>query len=215
MKFIDIHTHQKSETKSVLAIQNIFPKDFSPNFDFYFSCGIHTWFIDEMELSESLRIVELAIQEKNCLAIGEIGLDKLAETDFEKQQEVLEKQLLLSEKYQKPVIFHCVKAFSELIVLKNQLQPTVPWIIHGFNRKAQLAEQLQNHGFYLSFGADLLTKIHVQEAFKTIQLNQVFLETDDKTVEISTIYAKSAEIRGILMDELRERIWENFQKCFY
>jgi TatD DNase family protein len=44
-----------------------------------------------------------------------------------------EKQLLLAQKYNKPVVIHCVAAFQE--VDKKRLKISVPMIIHGFSKK--------------------------------------------------------------------------------
>jgi TatD DNase family protein len=44
----------------------------------------------------------------NCLAVGECGLDKRIAIPIELQQLVFEKQLVLAQKYNKPVVLHCV-----------------------------------------------------------------------------------------------------------
>jgi TatD DNase family protein len=41
---------------------------------------------------------------------------------MELQQSVFEQQLLLAQKYNKPVIIHCVAAFQEVIEIKNKLK---------------------------------------------------------------------------------------------
>jgi TatD DNase family protein len=51
--------------------------------------------------------------------VGECGLDKRIAIPIELQQLVFEKQLVLAQKYNKPVVLHCVASFDELIVKEN------------------------------------------------------------------------------------------------
>jgi TatD DNase family protein len=78
-------------------------------------------------------IIEEKLKDENCFALGECGLDKITASDFELQKVVFKKQIQLSEKHQKPLIIHCVKAHQELIEIKKELKPKQVWIFHGFN----------------------------------------------------------------------------------
>ena len=86
------------------------------------------------------------------LAVGEAGLDKLADAPMDLQVEVFRCQACLAEAVGKPLVLHLVKAVDELLKVKRDLRPSKPWIIHGFRGKAALAEEYLKHGFYLSFG---------------------------------------------------------------
>ncbi len=88
----------------------------------FYSIGIHPWFIVEERLESDFEILESKLQEPSCLAIGECGLDKRIEVPMELQQLVFEKQLLLAQKYQKPVVIHCVAAFQELIEIIEKIE---------------------------------------------------------------------------------------------
>lgn len=110
----------------------------------------------------------------NALAIGEAGLDTLhSPLPVERQIELFRRHYELSERLAKPLIIHCVKAWSTLIGLHNLWKPTQPWIIHGFRGKPQLARQLLDHGFYLSFGLR-----YNQESYDITPLSRRFRETD-------------------------------------
>ena len=97
MPYIDIHTHQNVKNK--FAIRNFYPKDWHAAIPYYYSIGIHPWYIDAASLTDDLAIIDKALATKNCLALGECGLDKLSKTDFNLQKVVFEKQLLLAEKH--------------------------------------------------------------------------------------------------------------------
>ena len=210
--FLDIHTH-----KSAATLENISIQSFSLTETIHFpenkpiSVGIHPWHGKLEGLPKHLKQLETLALRNNVKLIGECGLDKLKGEKIEDQITILDAQLELAQLIQKPVILHCVKAFGELIELKKKLQPTVPLIIHGFNKNHHLAEQLMSQGFYLSFGAALLRSEKVASAFaKTEQ--PFFLETDDTEIPIEMIYQKAAEIEKISMDELKDVIFANWKK---
>ena len=70
------------------------------------------------------------------------------------QETVFIRQAKMADAAGKPLIVHLVKATDALLRLKKELKPRVPWIIHGFRGKAQLAEELLRHGFYADSAFD-------------------------------------------------------------
>jgi hypothetical protein len=109
MQYFNLHTHQFTNQSDVLELVNQYPQEFDATIPFY-SIGIHPLYIDENRLEKDFQIVEQKLALPVCLALGECGLDKRSETPFGLQQVVLEKQLALAEKHQKPVVIHCVAA---------------------------------------------------------------------------------------------------------
>ena len=213
MKFINIHTHSATENREVLEIINQYPKDFTAD-ENYFSIGIHPWYIDENSTEKELEIIEEKLQSKNCLALGECGLDKRRETPLEVQMAVFEAQLLLAEKHQKPVIIHCVAAFQEVIALKQKLRITVPMVMHGFSKNEELAQQLIKQGFYLSFGKYLIKNPELEFVFETIPHDRFFLETDTIEEGIEQVYALAAKYKKIDVVTLQQIVTQNFNTVF-
>lgn len=207
MGFIDIHTHQNLSDTNV-SILNTYPN--STTFNTPFSIGIHPWYIQEENIDTELSFITQQLQHKNCFALGECGLDKLSETDYKLQLNVFKAQILLSEKYQKPLIIHCVKSFQEVLHLKKEIKPQQPWIIHGFNKNSQVAASLIKNGCFLSFGKSLLNNEKLQDAFKKISLNNIFLETDDSEITIEAVYKKAADIKNVTIEEIKKKIHQNF-----
>jgi TatD DNase family protein len=112
------HIHIQPQQENSVELVNQYPQDFDASIPVY-SIGIHPWFIVEERLASDLDIVETKLQEPNCLAVGECGLDKRIAIPIELQQLVFEKQLVLAQKYNKPVVLHCVASFDELIAKEN------------------------------------------------------------------------------------------------
>ena len=213
MKFINIHTHSSSENQNVLQIVNQYPSSFEET-EGFFSIGIHPWYINESSWKEELQIIEAKIQFKNCLALGECGLDKRRETPMELQLEVFEAQLLMAEAHQIPVIIHCVAAFQELIALKQKLLISVPLVIHGFSKNEQLAEQLLKQGFYISFGKYLIKNPELEAVFQKVPNNRFFLETDTIDEGIEQVYDLAAKYKDMDVVTLQQIVTNNFNTVF-
>lgn len=210
--FIDVHTHKNSLSENVFSIENKYPN--SLNFTTPFSIGIHPWFINKENLEKEFLVVEEKLKDKNCYAIGECGLDKVTEVDFQLQKEVFKKQILLSEKYKKPLIIHCVKAHQEIIEFKKELKPLQIWILHGFNKNLQVAQSLLKNEIILSFGAAIINNNKIQEVVQEISLNTILLESDNSEINIKEIYNKVAILKSIEVLALQQKIKENFTKIF-
>jgi TatD DNase family protein len=213
MKYFNLHTHQFTNQPDVLELVNQYPQEFDVSIPFY-SIGIHPLFIDENRLEKDFQVVNEKLALPECLALGECGLDKRSETPFEVQQSVFEKQLALAEKHQKPVVIHCVAAFQELIEIKKRLKISVPMIIHGFSKKTELAKQLIDNGFYVSFGKNLLRNPELESVFKSIPNDKFLLETDMVEEGIQDVYALAAKYKGIELSELQEIIEKNYKAVF-
>ncbi|WP_406843630.1 TatD family hydrolase [Flavobacterium soyae] len=213
MDFFNFHTHQFTNQSNVLELVNQYPQEFDSAIPFY-SIGIHPWRIKENEIDLELKIIEDKLQSKNCLAIGECGLDKRIEIPLELQITVFEKQLALAEKYKKPVVIHCVAAFQEVTAIKKKLKISVPMIIHGFSKNNQLAEQLIKDGFYISFGKYLLRNPDLKTVFQNIPNDRFFLETDTIEENIQQVYDLASEYKNITIKELQDIISSNFKRVF-
>lgn len=202
MKYFNLHTHEFSAQKNVLELVNQYPLDFDSNIPYY-SIGIHPWRINEANIENELAIIESKLNSEKCLAVGECGLDKKIEIDFDLQIRVFEMQLQLAEKYKKPVVIHCVGAFQELIAIKKRLKISVPMVIHGFSKKAQTAQQLIENGFYLSFGKNLLRNPQLEAVFQSIPNDRFFLETDAIKEGIEQVYILAAKYKKLNIEDLQ------------
>ena len=147
---IDIHTHVKPHYPDT-AIWNCMPDKLS-QLDSgvrYASIGLHPWFLSQSSFMEDKASLVEALARKEFIAIGEAGLDKLCDTDWDLQVDAFLFQAELSARLDMPLIIHCVKAHNEIMQLKRRLNPANSWIIHGFRGKPQFANQYIQAGFYL------------------------------------------------------------------
>ena len=208
MGYYDIHTHQMPFHKEDIAIIN---RIVSPMGDMQpgslpetviRSYGIHPWYI--YNVKEQMDLLRVLVSGSGVVAIGEAGLDTLAESPMDLQKEVFLAQANLAEETHKPLIIHCVKAWADLIACKKAVKPEMPWIIHGFRGNGELASQLVRLGFYLSFG-DRFNPSALRAAWPDF----LFLETDDKSIDIRGVYQNVAEALDIPEEKLRIQIAKN------
>jgi TatD DNase family protein len=208
--YINIHTHHLSKDNGVFLFNNRFGFDKENYIEHYFSIGIHPW---DSNLKVSNSELETLIQNQNCFAIGECGLDKIKGPELELQKKIFITQLDLAVKYKKPVIIHCVKSFEELMEICEIYHSKIPLIIHGFNKSLQLAKQLIDKGFYISLNHSIFKKQEFD--FSALPLEKLFLETDNnESLFIEEVYQKAANCFHVSNDVLKEKIYTNFTILF-
>ncbi len=214
--YIDLHTHLSRKEKNTVTVRNLFPGESIPLFDGrnFFSVGLHPWKIkSEAENNEHLVMMEDALELDHVIFIGECGLDKITNTDFDEQKRVFKAQAFMAEDFKIPLIIHCVKAYNEIIELHKELHPTVPWIFHGYNANREISEQLVKKEMLFSFGKILFNEdAKALDSLRFLPLERIFFETDEYEAEVDNIYKKAAEIRNSSVEELKRSVWENFNR---
>ena len=215
--FIDIHTHSPGHAGDVIQIINLFPEQLIPQLaaQFFYSVGWHPWYLKKENYDAFLEIVSEGGFRTEILAIGECGLDRLSEVSFDFQIEVFKQQALIAERVQKPLLLHCVRSANEMIKLKKEIKPKMPWIIHGYNSNLVTGRELIRHGFYISIGVDLLKEISNASNFiPEIPLDRMFFESGDVDIHVEKIYQMAASKLDIELSALKQQIGLNFNKVF-
>lgn len=202
MDFFDFHHHNKGINYGIynLGMEN------NP-VDLWYSAGIHPQDIHVEQIENQFKWIESAAISENCFAIGECGLDSLINIDMKIQEEVFSRQIQLANEIKKPLIIHCVRKFYEVISLSKKSEQAM--IIHGFNKKQNVADDLLKNNFYLSFGKAVLDHLSLQDTLKKVPLDKIFLETDNDDFDIRELYQKVSEIRKISMEQIQLQIIEN------
>jgi len=216
LPFIDVHTHIYRIERETVTVQNIFPGEGFAAFSGrnFYSVGLHPWHIKTPEENnEWLLQVEDAVEFDHVIFIGECGLDKKVENDFNEQLRIFEAQAFMSEEVKKPLIIHCVKAYNEVIQLHKKLHPQMPWIMHGYNGSMETTKQLVDNNFLFSFGGNLFKPgAKTIDSFKFLPLDRIFFETDEYEGDVVKMYQKGAELKELPVDILKEMVWKNFNR---
>lgn len=211
---IDFHTHRLKPDPSIQLL-NCFAQDLALSDEGnLYSVGLHPWHLESVEIQDCLQAMEKAMSFPNVIAVGECGIDRAIDTEVVWQEHYFRKQAEMAKKHSKPLIIHCVRAYPEVIRMKNKISPSLPWIIHGFRANEQTAASLIKNGFYISVGGKLLDDPMKKEAFSRIPLDRLLLETDDTHESIHVIYEQAARLLNIQVEDLQEIILANFKVIF-
>lgn len=171
---------EKSNIKCIVngcdMLSNIESLELSKKYDFVFSAiGFHPSEIDSIP-DDYINYIENNID--NIVAIGEIGLDYYWTKDnSDKQKEVFENQLMLAEKYNKPVIVHTRDAIMDTYNILKKYK--VRGVIHSFSGSIEMAKNFINLGFKLGIGGVITFKnCNLKNVIKKIDISNIVLETD-------------------------------------
>lgn len=213
MKFFDIHSHKPAVPDDTVKIINILSGFDNIPSGGYYSAGLHPWHLDIGTIQHEWLLLQRACNDQNVVAIGECGLDKVYKTDWTLQMEYFIKQIALAISLQKPLIIHCVRAFDEVLKILKEQRVNVPVIFHGFNRSAEMAVNIIEQGYCLSYGKHLFNDA-IKEVFSTVPRDRIFLETDDSDFRIEEIYEEAARILEIPLSEMKVLIDQNILRIF-
>ena len=211
-EFVNISSHP-TDWQKVLDIAAEF-KGIIP------AIGVHPWYIAEAVADWTERLESL-LQQNPQLWLGECGIDRLKNPNTGEQMEILQKQIALVQKYQRPLIIHAVKADEILRPLLTVL--TEKTIFHSFTGSAEWGKELQKYGFYLGLNFSILRKKNYPELLQRLNIQQLLLETDgpyqsgQKGVQslpqkLPLLAEKIAAALGIWTNEFSEIIAANWQK---
>lgn len=215
--FIDIHNHGASSATGIFSVENITADEERVPDDSHglaYTIGIHPWHVTVKNYNEQLKKVILYSRHSNVIALGEAGFDRLRGPEINFQKEIFEKQVIISEEVKKPLYIHCVKAWEELLSAHKMLKPHMPWLVHGFRGKHELALQLITRGMYISLWFDFVMRPESTQLLKSLPFNRIFLETDGGDTKISTIYEKVATDLDLTVDQLKSQLYSNFRTFF-
>lgn len=212
--FIDIHNHGAKPMHGVFSVENLvaaeerIPDEAA---GLTYSIGIHPWHLTRENFTEQLVKVENYSRHTNVIALGEAGFDRLRVVlDFSLQKDVFKKQVIISEEVKKPLYIHCVRAWEELLSARKELRAVMPWLVHGFRGKSELAQSLVSKGMYISFWFEFTIRPEAAQLIKSLPAERIFLETDGGDIPISLIYEKVSGYLGLTIRQLKNQMYSNF-----
>ncbi len=148
----------------------------------YAAVGIHPNDANTWD-SNTLPALEELAQHPKVVAIGEIGLDYYRQHSTpERQKNILEQQIILSLRVQKPIILHSRSALPETLTILQQWLPGIALtgVFHSYEGSLETAQSILNAGFYLGVSGPITFQNarERQKTFQQIPLKHLLLETD-------------------------------------
>jgi len=203
---------------------------FAETYDFmYAAVGYHPENLENGVDLDAIRT--LAEAHPKVRAIGEIGLDYYWEKDAEKrayQREIFRSQMVLAEALSLPVIVHDRDAHADCLAITQEFA-NVRGVYHCYAGSAEMAHELLNAGYYISF-TGVITFKNARKAIEVIRavpLDRLMIETDspymapepyrgrrNSSLYVHRMAETIAEIKGISTAEVERVTTENGKKLF-
>jgi TatD DNase family protein len=196
----------------------------------YAAIGIHPHFAGEVTEKTITSLYNFA-SFKKVTAIGEIGLDY--HYDFcprEIQKAVFVRQINIAKELSFPIIVHNREAHNDVLnIITKENAKEVGGVFHSFSGSVEIAREVLNNNFYLSFGGPVTFKNvkKAVEVVKYVPMDRLLVETDcpyltpepfrgkrnDSSYLKHTIQ-KIAEIRESTFEEIAEITTKNAKRLF-
>ncbi|MCB1158201.1 MAG: TatD family hydrolase [Leptospiraceae bacterium] len=185
--------------------------------------------IDEEEKNQIISLISEYNRDKNCIGIGEIGLDYYHKNNFTQQQEMFRGFLELAEKVSLPVIIHSRDAAEDTLTILKEYTGRVRGIIHCYTYDLEYAKKFVELGYYISFSGIVVFKNarEIQATAASIPLDSILMETDapylapppyrgkrNEPSYVSYVLDKIIELRTEDPSVIKEQIYQNSRKFF-
>ncbi len=197
----------------------------------YASCtammGLHPCSVKETYKQE-LEVIELHMQKRKFIAIGEIGLDFYWDKTFiEQQYEAFHWQINLALKYELPIVIHSRNAMDECISVVQQY-PELTGVFHCFSGNYEQAAKILQTNFMLGIGGVVSFKnAGLDKVIERTGTERVVLETDapylapvpyrgkrNEPAYARLVAEKLAQISGLSFEQVAELTTQNSKRLF-
>jgi TatD DNase family protein len=206
-------------------------KELSKQDNIFLSFGVHPIETPKATREDYYKLQAL-IQDKKCIAVGEIGLDYHYDSSPQNaniQKESFLKQIDIAAKHNKAVIIHCRDAYDEMIDFFKKYKNVPKGVIHCFSGTPKQAKMFIEMGFLLGIDGPVTYKKSdnlKQVVFET-DLNKLLVETDcpylapqkyrgqrNEPSHIVETLKEIAAIKNILIDDVVQTTTQNALKLF-
>lgn len=193
----------------------------------YFAAGIHPEDAADMQDGDIDRIAEILKNNKKAVAVGEIGLDYHWEIDRALQKNIFERQLVLANELDLPVVIHDREAHADTLELIEKYRPR--GTVHCFSGSAETAKELISLGMYLGFTGSVTFKNNKKSpaVIEAIPNDRILVETDCPYMAPVPLRGKRsdssminltlqfiADIKGLTPNEMGHITAQNARKLF-
>ena len=196
----------------------------------YAAVGTHPSDAGKMRDSDLDMYRSLAKTNPKVRAIGEIGLDYHWDTTPRDVQAVrFRQQLDLAEELGLPVVIHEREAHQDAMNIVRDYAGRVTGVFHCYSGALDMAKELVNMGWYLSF-TGVVTYKNARKAIEVLEwapLSRIFIETDSpylspepnrgkRNDSRNLVYtnAKIAEVKGLTPEAVAAATLENGKRFF-
>lgn len=191
--------------------------------------GVHPCYINA-NYKEELDRVEYWLQQREFVAIGEIGLDYYWDKTYvQEQKEAFIQQMEWALAKQRPVVIHMRESTRDTLdLVKPFSQRGLTGVFHCFSGSLETAREIIEMGFYLGLGGVLTyPKAGIQQVIQEIDIQHLILETDapylspvphrgrrNEPAFLPHVATMLADLKKISLEELRAKTNNNCVSLF-
>ncbi|HAC64998.1 MAG TPA: deoxyribonuclease [Cyanothece sp. UBA12306] len=216
---------EPGEFPSIQALANRF-KELS------FAVGLHPLDADKWTATTAEEILAYAQSDSRVVAIGEMGLDFYKADNQEWQKQVLEAQLAIAHRLDKPVIIHCREAadsLRDILESFRQNQGMIKGVMHCWAGNPEETQWFLDLGFYISFSGIVTFKNahQIRESALMVPSDRLLIETDcpflapvpkrgkrNEPAYVRHVAEFLAQWRGVSLETLAQQTTENACQLF-
>ena len=196
----NFHSHDTTATQALISVE---VNEFKPQWGKVYSVGLHPWNISD-DWQENVEKLKEIARHPLVVAIGETGLDSLKGPSLDIQEKVMQAHIDIATATGKPLVIHSVRTSQQVLKLwrENPQTHNVAWVIHGFRGNENVARELLDAGFYLSYGSK-----HNAQALAATPLDHLLVETDDEpATTIEQVLKAVAQVKQCSARRLRRQV---------
>ncbi|MDP4181842.1 MAG: TatD family hydrolase [Bacillota bacterium] len=210
---------------------SLFGVGLTEKYDFiYTAVGVHPHCVGAMDEDAIIKMSEL-VKKPKVVAVGEIGLDYYYDNSpRDVQKHWFLRQIEFAKDVNKPIIVHDRDAHEDIMnLIKSSHAEKVGGVIHCFSGSVQMAKELLDLGFYLSF-AGAVTFKNARKAIEVLQyapIDRILIETDSPYLtpepfrgkrndsrHVRLVAEKIAEIKGLSFEDVALTTLNNAKDLF-
>jgi TatD DNase family protein len=182
--------------------------------------------IDGLKMTDEMidREIEFIRENKDkILFLGETGIDLKQDKNLEKQKFNFLKMIRLAKEIDRPIVVHARGAEKECVeILEKEKCRRV--LMHCFTGNMKLIERIIANGWMISIPTNITFSEHFQKVVERFSIENMLCETDspflhpikgkrdNEPVNVIESYRKIAEIKKMKLEDVEEKIFDNFQR---
>lgn len=191
--------------------------------------GLHPTHVKD-DFEKELDWVRRFLDQNDCKAVGEIGIDLYWDRTHESQQRIaFRTQILWALERDLPIVIHCREAFDAIFEVMEEFRGTgLRGVFHCFTGDRKQADHALGLGFHLGIGGVLTFKrSDLKDFIAELPLDRMMLETDapylapvpyrgkrNEGSYLLLVLEKMAEAYGLTLEEVASRTYENSVRLF-
>ncbi len=169
--------------------------------------------------------VEQGVKLDRVVAVGETGLDYYKKFgDRDSQIELFIRQLELADKLGRPVVIHNRDAGKDVLDILREKLPQRGGVLHCYSEDWEFAREALKLNLWISFAGNVTYRNakNLHETAREMPIDRMLIESEspfmvpaahrgkrNRPAYMAETAAFIAELRGMTVEELSERTWQN------